>query len=131
LFSKIHLNFKGRELKLTEVQKAGIGRQTTKGVGLLAHEVGFGKTLSGILSMHEAMERGNAKRPIIVVPNDSILKQWVETIFETIPECKVNVLGNLGKIMTSQNLTTRTEKLPSLLMKVLIISGFLKILRKI
>jgi len=97
LFSKIHLNFKGRELRLTEVQKAGIGRQTTKGVGLLAHEVGFGKTLSGILSMHEAMERGNAKRPLIVVPNDSILKQWVETIFETIPEAKVNVLGNLGK----------------------------------
>ena len=97
LFSKIHLNFKGRELKLTEVQKAGIGRQTTKGVGLLAHEVGFGKTLSGILSMHEAMERGNAKRPIIVVPNESILKQWVETIFETIPEGKVNVLGNLGR----------------------------------
>ncbi|WP_221407460.1 helicase-related protein, partial [Elizabethkingia ursingii] len=30
-------------------------------------------------------------------PNDSILKQWVETIFETIPNAKVNVLGNLGK----------------------------------
>ncbi|AZA53825.1 MULTISPECIES: Eco57I restriction-modification methylase domain-containing protein [Chryseobacterium] len=97
LFSRIYLHFRGQELRLTEVQKAGIGRQTTKGVGLLAHEVGFGKTLSGILSMHEAMERGNAKRPIIVVPNDSILKQWVETIFETIPNGKVNVLGNLGK----------------------------------
>lgn len=97
LFSKIHQNFKGKELRLTEVQKAGIGRQTTKGVGLLAHEVGFGKTLSGILSMHEAMEGGNAKRPLIVVPNDSILKQWVETIFETIPNAKMNVLGNLGK----------------------------------
>ncbi len=97
LFSKIHLNFKGKELRLTEVQKSGIGRQTTKGVGLLAHEVGFGKTLSGILSMHEAMERGNCLRPLIVVPNDSILKQWVETIFETIPNARVNVLGNLGK----------------------------------
>ncbi|PWN58487.1 helicase-related protein [Chryseobacterium viscerum] len=97
LFSRIYLHFKGQELRLTEVQKAGIGRQTTKGVGLLAHEVGFGKTLSGILSMHEAMERGNAKRPIIVVPNDSILKQWLETIFETVPNAKVNVLGNLGK----------------------------------
>lgn len=97
LFSKIHRNFKGQELQLTEVQKAGIGRQTTKGVGLLAHEVGFGKTLSGILSIHEAMERGNCQKPLIVVPNDSILKQWVETIFETIPQAKVNVLGNLGK----------------------------------
>ncbi|WP_027384919.1 toprim domain-containing protein [Epilithonimonas caeni] len=97
LFSRIYQNFKGEELILTEVQKAGIGRQTTKGVGLLAHEVGFGKTLSGILSMHEAMERGNAKRPLIAVPNESILKQWVETIFETIPNARVNVLGNLGK----------------------------------
>lgn len=97
LFSEIHQNFKGKNLQLTEVQKAGIGRITTKGVGLLAHEVGFGKTLSGILSMHEAMQRGNAERPLIAVPNDSILKQWVETIFETIPNAKVNVLGNLGK----------------------------------
>ncbi|MGQ2091169.1 toprim domain-containing protein [Ornithobacterium rhinotracheale] len=97
MFSKIHKNFKGRELRLTDVQKAGTGRQTTKGVGLLAHEVGFGKTLSGILSMHEAMERGNAKRPLIVVPNNNILKQWVDTIFETIPDAKVNVLGNLGR----------------------------------
>lgn len=97
LFSRIYLHFKGQVLRLAEVQKAGIGRQTTKGVGLLAHEVGFGKTLSGILSMHEAMERGNCTRPLIVVPNDSILKQWVETIFETIPNAKVNVLGNLGK----------------------------------
>lgn len=97
LFSDIHQNFKGKNLQLTEVQKAGIGRMTTKGVGLLAHEVGFGKTLSGILSMHEAMQRGNVARPLIVVPNDSILKQWVETIFETIPNAKVNVLGNLGK----------------------------------
>lgn len=97
LFSKIHQNFKGKELRLTDVQKSGVGRCTTKGVSLLAHEVGFGKTLSGVLALHEAMERGNARRPLIVVPNDSILKQWVETIFETIPNAKVNVLGNLGK----------------------------------
>src|SRR5690554_5967214 len=97
LSSKIHLNFKGNPLNLIEVQNAGLGRLTTKGVGLLAHEVGFGKTLSGILSMYEAMERGNAKRPLIAVPNESILKQWVETIFETIPNAQVNVLGNLGK----------------------------------
>ncbi len=111
LFSKIHQNFKGKGLRLTEVQKAGIGRQTTKGVGLLAHEVGFGKTLSGILSMHEAMERGNARRPLIVVPNDSILKQWVETIFETIPNAKVNVLGNLGKDYNLSKFDNKDEEI--------------------
>lgn len=103
LFSKINENFKGKPLQLTEVQKAGVGRLTTKGVGLLAHEVGFGKTLSGVMAMHEAMQRGNAKRPLIVVPNDAILKQWVETIYELIPDAKVNVLGNLGKKVDLSN----------------------------
>lgn len=96
MFSSINKNFKGRPLQLTIVQRAGIGRSTVKGVGILAHEVGFGKTLSGILAVHEAMTRGTAKKPLIVVPNDSILKQWVETIHEVLPQSTVNVLGNLG-----------------------------------
>lgn len=96
MFSKINRVFKGRPLKLTSVQLAGVGRMTVKGVGVLAHEVGFGKTLSGVLAMHEAMTRGFAKKPLIVVPNDNILKQWVETIGEVLPKATVNVLGNLG-----------------------------------
>lgn len=96
MFSNIHKYFRGKPFKLTEVQRSGIGRMTVKGVGVLAHEVGFGKTLSAILSMHEAMERGYTKKPLIVVPNDSILKQWVETINDILPKATVNVLGNLG-----------------------------------
>lgn len=96
MFSTINKDFKGNPLKLTSVQLAGIGRMTVKGVGLLAHEVGFGKTLSGILAMHEAMTRGFATKPLIVVPNDNILKQWVETIKEVLPQATVNSLGNLG-----------------------------------
>ena len=96
LFSEINENFKGKPLKLTEVQLAGIGMLTVKAVGLLAHEVGFGKTLSGVIAMHEAMTRGFAEKPLIVVPNNSILEQWIETIREIIPESTINNLGNLG-----------------------------------
>lgn len=102
MFSTINRDFKGKNLKLTSVQLAGIGRMTVKGVGVLAHEVGFGKTLSGVLAMHEAMTRGFAEKPLIVVPNDNILKQWVETIKEALPNATVNMLGNLG---TSYDLT--------------------------
>lgn len=102
MFSTINKDFKGKPLKLTSVQLAGIGRMTVKGVGLLAHEVGFGKTLSGILAMHEAMTRGFATKPLIVVPNNNILEQWVETIKEVLPQATVNTLGNLG---TSYDLT--------------------------
>lgn len=107
LFAKVNKNFKGKPLSLKIVQKAGIGRLTAKGVGLLAHEVGFGKTLSGIIAIHEAMERGNAKRPVIVVPNDNILEQWVETIYEAIPNAKVNILGNLGSKIDLSNFEVR------------------------
>ena len=107
LFAKVNKNFKGKPLSLKIVQKAGIGRLTAKGVGLLAHEVGFGKTLSGIIAIHEAMERGNAKRPVIVVPNDNILEQWVETIYETMPNAKVNILGNLGSKVDLSNFEVR------------------------
>lgn len=96
MFSKIRKEFKGKELKLTSVQLAGVGRSTVKGVGVLAHEVGFGKTLSGVMSMHEAMTRGNARKPLIIVPNDNIMRQWIETIEEALPEATINVLGNLG-----------------------------------
>lgn len=96
MFSQINKAFHGKPLQLTSVQLAGVGRMSMRGVGVLAHEVGFGKTLSGVLSAHEAMTRGHAKRPLIVCPNDSILEQWVETIYEALPEAKINVLGNLG-----------------------------------
>lgn len=96
IFSSINKDFKGKPLKLTSVQLAGIGRMTVKGVGVLAHEVGFGKTLSGVLAMHEAMNRGFAKKPLIVIPNDNILRQWVDTINEVLPSATVNELGNLG-----------------------------------
>ena len=96
MFSQLRKDFHGKPLKLTSVQLSGIGRSTVKGVGVLAHEVGFGKTLSGVLAMQEAMVRGTAKRPLIVVPNDNIMQQWLNTIEEAIPEATVNVLGNLG-----------------------------------
>lgn len=96
MFSQLRKEFHGKTLKLTKVQLAGVGRSTVKGVGVLAHEVGFGKTLSGVLAMQEAMTRGNARKPLIVVPNDNIMHQWIETIEEAAPESIVNVLGNLG-----------------------------------
>ena len=83
--------------QLKASQKAGVGRLIAEGRGLLAHEVGFGKTLSGVLTAHELISKGRAKRPLIVVPK-SVAKQWIDdTIMQFIPNAKVNFLGNLGK----------------------------------
>ena len=77
MFSKIHQNFKGKE-KLTEVKKAGRkGDKPQKELDYW-HMKWVLENIVRNSSMHEAMERGNAKDQLIVVPNESILKQWVK-----------------------------------------------------
>lgn len=96
MFSEIYANFRGAPFTLSGVQKQGIGRAVNTGVGIVAHEVGFGKTITGTLANHEIMSRGWAKRPLIVAPNVNVYKQWIETIQELVPKAQVNALGNLG-----------------------------------
>ena len=96
MFSDTHATFQGDTFKPTDTQKHGIGRLVNMGGGILAHEVGFGKTISGILSVHEMMTRGWVKKPVLVVPSDQLIKQWTHTLNELVPNAKVNVLGNLG-----------------------------------
>ena len=96
MFSEIYANFKGKKLVLNTAQREGIGRLVNRGVGLLAHEVGFGKTISGVLAAYETMKRGWATRSVIIAPNENILNQWAKTIQDIIPNAQINVLGNLG-----------------------------------
>lgn len=96
MFSEVYENFNGTKFTPNGAQKAGVGRLMNMGVGIIAHEVGFGKTITGVLAAHEAMTRGWAKKPVIIVPNDTILGQWQSTIEQLVPNAKINVLGNLG-----------------------------------
>lgn len=97
MFSEVNEFFGKGKFRPNTAQRKGVGRLTNTGVGILAHEVGFGKTISGVLTAHEAMARGWAKRPLIVVPNDNVASQWIDkTILALVPNAKVNFLGNLG-----------------------------------
>lgn len=96
LFAETFTTFGDSKFSLRPVQKHGIGRLLANGVGVLAHDVGFGKTMSGIVALAEVMSRGWAKKPVVVVPNENVYRQWVDTIQELIPNAKFNLLGNLG-----------------------------------
>lgn len=96
MFSTVHTTFRKEPFELRPVQKHGIGRLVNTGVGILAHDVGFGKTISGVVALHETMSRGWAKRPVVVVPSENVYRQWVSTIEELVPNAKLNLLGNLG-----------------------------------
>lgn len=87
--------FNGNPLVVREHQKEAIGFLINKGAGLLAHDVGAGKTLSSIVAINEVIARGWAKRPLVIVPTQTY-KNWIKEIRDILPDIKINELKNLG-----------------------------------
>ena len=96
ILTKVADTFNNDKLKIRDYQYEAINFLVNKGVGVLAHEVGAGKTLEGIIAIREIMERGWAKRPLIVVPNRSVYNSWKSTIHELFPDQQIIELHNLG-----------------------------------
>lgn len=91
----INNSLNGSPFQITSVQQQGVGRLVEKGVGILAHDVGFGKTLTAILATQQNIKNGHTKKPLFIVPK-ATYNQWVNTILEVIPDAKVNNLYNLA-----------------------------------
>ncbi len=66
--------------------------------GLLAFDVGVGKTYTGLAVVAGARQEGWAKRPVILVPN-SIVWKWVADIRRALPDFRVGVVGSKHKIV--------------------------------
>ena len=88
---------KGKKpFNLTEQQIKGISTLVNKGTGLLAYDVGVGKTACGIVATVNQIQTGRAKKPLICVPK-SVYANWIKSIHQLFPDMKVNELGNLSK----------------------------------
>jgi hypothetical protein len=87
--------FRGKELTLRQHQVEAVSFIKHKGRGILAHDVGFGKTMEGIVGLHELIQKGWAKKPLLVVPN-TMYDKWIEEIQELYPNTKIVGLDNLG-----------------------------------
>jgi len=85
-----------KEFKLSEQQIKGISMLTNKGTGLLAYDVGVGKTACGIVATINQIQTGRAKKPLICVPK-AVYTNWIKSIHQLFPEIKINELGNLSK----------------------------------
>ncbi len=96
LTSKISATFNGKPLEIKDVQLQGVGFLVNKGIGLLAHDVGVGKTMQAIIAIKEILNRNWAKKPLVVVPSVNVYNQWIHEINELIPGTKINLLANLG-----------------------------------
>lgn len=88
--------FDGKKFVFHEQQKKGIAFLCTKGNGLLAYDVGVGKTATGIAAIVYQMLHGKCKRPLIIVPK-AVYPKWIHDTKELFPDIKINELENLNK----------------------------------
>lgn len=102
-FKKIPLFVEGmsthkgtHEFNPTVQQMKGISELCNKGNGILAYDVGVGKTFCGIVATVNQLQTGKAKHPLIMVPK-SVYKKWIKEIHQHFPEIAVNELGNFSE----------------------------------
>ena len=91
----------GKKFKLYDQQIKGVSFLCNKGNGLLAYDVGVGKTAAGIVATINQIQTGRCTRPVIVVPN-SVYSKWNKDIHDLFPDVKVNDLYNLNKESTEK-----------------------------
>lgn len=92
----------------------GVKFLTANGSGIVAFDVGVGKTMTAILAVAQALYTGQCKRPLIVVP-DPTYKKWIsETVGEFNADGTVKVNGILpqyrDRINDFYNLGVKHEK---------------------
>ncbi|MCR4944550.1 MAG: DEAD/DEAH box helicase family protein, partial [Clostridium sp.] len=89
------------KFKLYDQQIKGISFLCNKGNGLLAYDVGVGKTAAGIVATVNQIQTGRSKRPLIVVPNQ-VYSKWYTDIRQLFPNIPVNDLYNFNKDSVSK-----------------------------
>ncbi len=72
--------FGDNELDLREAQREGIAFMELVGSGIIAYDVGVGKTMTAIAEMCTAIKNGKCKRPLVVVPNPTY-NNWISEMF--------------------------------------------------
>ncbi len=81
-------------------QAAGARRLLANRGGLLAFDVGVGKTYTGLAVLARARQEGWVRRPVIVVPN-SIAWKWAADIEHVLPGYRYAVIGSKRKTVGS------------------------------
>jgi predicted RNA methylase len=71
---------------------SGVRRMLESGKGIVADDVGLGKTIAGLILARMARVTGQAKKPMIVVPK-SVLANWVAEAERWFPGCSVLTIG--------------------------------------
>ncbi len=91
--------WKHPKIRLHAYQHGAANRILRRRRGLLAFDVGLGKTYTGIHVLARARQEGWARRPVIIVPN-SIVWKWHRDILRVLPDYRVCVIGSERRLLT-------------------------------
>jgi len=86
-------------VKLHPHQAAGARRVLANRGGLVAFDVGVGKTYAALGILARARQDGWVRRPVIVVPN-SIAWKWEADVRRVLPDYRVAVIGSRKKVIS-------------------------------
>lgn len=87
-------------------QWAGARRVIRNRGGLVAFDVGVGKTLTGLLVLAAARQEGWSRRPILLVPR-SLVWKWAKDVASALPDYRVVVIGS--SVYTARGGAARTR----------------------
>ena len=71
--------FQNFDFELRPAQREGIAFMEMVGSGIIAYDVGVGKTITAIAEIANSLQSGKCKRPLIIVPNPTY-KKWINEI---------------------------------------------------
>lgn len=126
---EISKKFKGFDLQILPAQSEGVAFIELVGSGVIAYDVGVGKTITAIINIINALNSGRCSRPLIVVPN-ATYKNWILEILGTKElegiltntDVTINKWYNLG-VGTKVNLD---KKVPERSVTIVTYEGFEK-----
>lgn len=96
--------FGKHELSLFPAQREGVAFMELVGSGIIAYDVGVGKTITAIIELASAINNGKCKRPLVVVPNPTY-KNWIKELIGEDEDDLKGILSGTGiKLNTWFNL---------------------------
>lgn len=96
---EISKKFKNGALELRQAQLEGVAFMSTRGTGIVAYDVGVGKTMTAITAMGDGFGKGLFKRPLVVVPQ-KVYRKWIAEINGVRAEKEMTIRGKKVKAGT-------------------------------
>jgi predicted ABC-type ATPase len=85
----------GKPMEIKPEKREAVAFTFSEGSGLLAYDVGVGKTPSAVFTICQFLDTGYSKRPVLVVPNQTY-KQWISEFKKFAGHITVNDFYNLS-----------------------------------